>query len=104
GPGDARGWVPPKEFEAGRPLAAACPGPLAYRLAVSLGSVRFGFRGAIAAAAAFALAPFALVIAVAAFYTRFAGAWQMRALFYGIAPAVVALIVKACWNLGRTTL
>ena len=37
-------------------------------------------------------------------YQRFAATWQLRALFYGIAPAVVALIVRACWNLGRKTL
>ncbi|HEX9502078.1 MAG TPA: chromate efflux transporter, partial [Thermoanaerobaculia bacterium] len=35
---------------------------------------------------------------------RFAGNWQLRALFYGIAPVVVALIVKACWNLGKRML
>ena len=28
----------------------------------------------------------------------------MRGLFYGVAPVVVALILKACWNLGRKTL
>src|SRR6266542_3486723 len=27
-----------------------------------------------------------------------------RALFHGIAPAVVALIVKACWSLGKKTI
>ena len=101
---DARGWVTAAEFEDGLALAAACPGPLAYQLAVYLGFVRFGVRGALAVAVSFAFAPFALVLATAALYTRYAGAWQLRALFYGIAPAVVALIAKACWNLGRKTL
>src|SRR5206468_1396299 len=79
-------------------------GPLAYQLAVYCGYIRRGVAGGLAVAVAFALAPFLLVLAVAALYQRFAATWQLRALFYGIAPAVVALIVRACWNLGRKTL
>ena len=40
----------------------------------------------------------------AALYGRLSATWQLRALFYGISPAVVALIVKSCWNLGAKTL
>jgi len=50
------------------------------------------------------LTPFVLVIATAWLYLRFSSNWQLRALFYGVAPVVVALILKACWNLGRKTL
>lgn len=101
---EARGWLSAEEYENGLALAAACPGPLAYQLGVYCGYVRFGVMGGLAVAVAFALAPFLLVICAAALYVRFAGEWQLRALFYGIAPAVVALIVKACWNLGKRTL
>src|SRR6266568_1242396 len=45
-----------------------------------------------------------LVVLVAALYRHYATAWWLRALFHGIAPAVVALIVKACWNLGKKTI
>jgi chromate transporter len=55
-------------------------------------------------AVAFALPPFLLVVATAWLYTRFSTNWQLRALFYGVAPVVVALILKACWNLGKKTL
>jgi chromate transport protein ChrA len=58
----------------------------------------------LAAAAGFALAPYLLVTAAAWCYVRLADSWQIRALFYGIAPVVVSLILKACWNLGRKTL
>jgi chromate transporter len=60
--------------------------------------------GGLAVAAAFGLAPFAIVVTAAWAYTRFAATWQLRGLFYGVAPVVVALILKACWNLGRKTL
>ena len=101
---ESRGWITPDEYEDGLALAAACPGPLAYQLGVYCGYVRFGIGGALAVAVAFGLPPFLLVTAGAALYRTFAGDWHLRALFYGIAPVVVALIVKACWNLGAKTL
>jgi len=101
---EARGWLTAEEYENGLALAAACPGPLAYQLAVYCGYVRFGVVGGLAIAVAFGLAPFLIVTFAAWLYVRFTNNWQLRALFYGIAPVVVALIVKACWNLGKRTL
>ncbi len=101
---ETRGWLTAEEYENGLALAAACPGPLAYQLAVYCGYIRFGIVGGLAVAIAFGLAPFVIVTIAAWLYVRFAGNWQLRALFYGIAPVVVALIVKACWNLGKRTL
>jgi chromate transporter len=101
---EERGWMTAEEYENGLALAAACPGPLAYQLGIYCGYVRFGVMGGLAVAVAFALPPFVIVTVAAYFYVRFAGDWHIRALFYGIAPAVVALIVKACWNLGKRTL
>jgi len=53
---------------------------------------------------AFGFVPFVLVVAVAALYTRLGDAGALRAVFYGVGPVVVALIVKGCWTLGRRTL
>src|SRR6266540_6073621 len=55
---EARRWLTAEEYENGLALAAACPGPLAYQLAVYCGYVRFGVGGGLAVAVAFALAPF----------------------------------------------
>ncbi len=101
---ETRGWLAGEEYEDGLAIAAACPGPLAYQLGVYCGYVRHGIAGGLAVAGAFALAPFLLVTAAAWAYVRFSAAWPLRALFYGVAPVVLALIVKACWNLGRKTL
>jgi chromate transporter len=99
-----RGWLTPDEFENGLALAAACPGPLAYQLGIYCGYIRFGIVGGLAVAVAFGLPPFLIVTTAAWLYVRFAADWHLRALFYGIAPAIVALIINACWNLGRRTL
>ena len=101
---DRRGWLTEAEYDSGLAIAAACPGPLAYQLGVYAGFLRHGLAGGLAVAVAFGLVPFLLVVAVAALYTRLADAWALRAVFYGVGPVVVALIVKGCWTLGRRTL
>src|SRR5947199_1065352 len=101
---EGRRWLTEGEYDDGLAIAAACPGPLAYQLGVYCGYIRQGIAGGLVAAASFALVPYLLVTTVAWLYTRLADNWEIRALFYGIGPVVVSLIVKACWNLGRKTL
>ena len=101
---ETRGWIDEATYDRGLAIATACPGPMAYQLGVYVGYVTFGVAGALAIAVAFALPPFAIVVSIAALYERFAGAETVRGLFYGIGPVVVALILRASWNLGRKTL
>lgn len=101
---EERGWLTEGEYDDGLAIAAACPGPLAYQLGVYCGYIRHGIAGGLAVAASFALVPYLLVVAAASLYTRFSGSWQIQALFHGVGPVVVALIFKACWNLGKKTL
>lgn len=98
------GWFTEEEYERGLAVATACPGPLAYQLGVYCGFVKHGLRGGLAVGFTFALAPFAIVVALAAVYVHFSSAIWLRSLFYGVGPVVVALILKACWNLGLKTL
>src|SRR5258708_5594136 len=101
---EQRRWLSEAEYDDGLAIAAACPGPLAYQLGVYCGFIRHGIPGGFAVAGAFALVPYLLVTTTAWCYVRLGDAWQIRALFYGIAPVVVSLILKACWNLGQKTL
>src|ERR1700741_4801698 len=84
--GEERRWLGDGEYDDGLAIAAACPGPLAYQLGVYCGYIRHGIPGGFAVAGAFALAPYLLVTATAWCYVRLGDAWQIRALFYGIAP------------------
>jgi chromate transporter len=101
---ERRGWLDEDSYDRGLAIATACPGPMAYQLGVYCGYVTHGVLGALAVAVAFAAPPFTIVVAVAALYERFSGAGITRGLFYGIGPVVVALILRASWNLGRKTL
>lgn len=97
-------WIRGDEYDEGLAIATACPGPLAYQLGVYCGYVTRGAAGAIAVAIAFALAPFAIVCLIAALYVRYGSMWQLRAIFTGVSPVVVALILRSCWDLGKKTL
>ena len=39
--------------------------------------------------------------ALAAFYVHFGGLSWMTAIFYGVSPAVIALILHSCWRLSK---
>jgi chromate transporter len=100
---ERRGWITQEEYLEGLAVAQTMPGPLAAQLAMWLGYVRRGFWGAIAAAVPFILPPFVIVSVVAALYVAFAGSNVIQALFYGIGPAVIALILRGAWKLLRVT-
>lgn len=101
---DRKGWLSVAEYDEGLAIATACPGPLAYQLGVYCGYLIHSITGAFAVAAAFVAAPFLIVVAVAALYVEFGSSWPLKGLFFGIAPVVIALIVRSCWDLGKKTL
>ncbi len=100
---ERRGWITQDEYLEGLAVAQTLPGPLAAQLAMWLGYVRRGFWGAVAAAVPFILPPFFIVSIVAAFYVAFRGTTLIQALFYGIGPTVIALILRGAWKLLRVT-
>ena len=100
---ERRRWFTQDEYLQGLAVSQTLPGPLAAQLAMWLGYVRRGFWGACAAAIPFILPPFIIVSAVAALYVAFRGTTIIQALFYGIGPAVIALILRGAWKLVRVT-
>jgi chromate transporter len=96
---ERRGWITQDEYLQGLAVSQTLPGPLAAQLAMWLGYVRRGFWGAVAAAVPFILPPFVIVSIVAALYAAFAGTTVIQALFYGIGPTVIALILRGAWKL-----
>jgi chromate transporter len=101
---EQREWIDEPTYDRGLAIATTCPGPMAYQLGVYFGYITHGIMGALAVALAFALPPFLIVVAIAVLYERFAGSGITRGLFYGIGPVVVALILRATFNLGNKTL
>ena len=100
---ERRGWITQEEYLEGLAVAQTMPGPLAAQLAMWLGYVRRGFWGATAAAIAFILPPFVIVTIVAALYVASEGSNVIQALFYGVGPTVIALILRGAWKLLKVT-
>ena len=101
---EERGWTSPKDYLDGLALAQLAPGPLAAQLAMYLGFTHSGLAGASVVAVAFILPSFLIVWALSAAYVRFGGLPWMRAAFYGIGAAVIAVIARSAWRLARLTL
>ncbi len=98
-----RRWYTQDEYLEGLAVSQTLPGPLAAQLAMWLGYVRRGFAGALVAALAFVLPPFVIVSVVAAVYVTYERTTAIQALFYGIGPAVIALILRGAWKLVSVT-
>ncbi|MDT5257190.1 MAG: chromate transporter [Mycobacterium sp.] len=100
---EQRGWIDRRDFLDGVALGQTMPGPLAAQVAMWVGYLRKGAPGALAVALAFIAPSFLLVVAVGALYVRYSGLPVVAALFYGIAPAVMAIITIAAVKLVKLT-
>ena len=100
---ERRAWIDRRDFLDGVALGQTMPGPLAAQVAMWVGYLRRGSLGALAVAAAFIAPSFLIVVGVGALYTSYAGLPVVQSLFYGIAPAVMAIITIAAIKLVRMT-
>jgi chromate transporter len=101
---EERRWLSKQDYVEGLALAQLAPGPLAAQLAIYLGWVRGGVLGATLIGLAFVLPSFIMVLALAALYLRFGGMPWMRAAFYGVGAAVIAIIGRSAYKLVKLTL
>lgn len=100
---EQRRWMARQDLLDGIALGQTMPGPLAAQVAMWVGFLRKGALGALATAAAFIAPSFAVVLALAHFYVRYQGLGWVQSVFYGVSPAVIAIIVLAAWRLARLT-
>ena len=101
---EQRGWVSERDFVEGMAVSQTLPGPFAAQLASWIGFIKGGRLGATLCVVAFVLPPFLLVTVIAALYVAFEGLTWMQAMFYGIGPAAVALILLSMWGLMKLVL
>jgi chromate transporter len=101
---DERQWIERDDYLQGLALSQLSPGPLAAQLAMYLGWVRAGVRGAALVGAAFVGPSFLMVLALAGFYVRFGGLPWMQGVFYGVGAAVVAIIALSTRKLAAMAL
>jgi chromate transporter len=94
-------WLTKEEMREGIAVCQSLPGPLAIQVGIWISYIRGGFWGAWAGGWAFILPNFIIVATLAALYVRFEGLPAVAAIFYGVSPAVIALILHSCYRLTK---
>lgn len=100
---ESRGWFSKADYQEGLAFAQLSPGPLAAQLAMYLGWLRGGWLGATGVGVAFVLPSFLMVLALSALYLHYGSLPFIQSAFYGIAPAVSAIILRSALKLVKTT-
>src|SRR6266481_4841693 len=96
-----RGWLTKQEMRDAIAVSQSLPGPLAIQVGIFAAYLRGGFWGAWAGGWAFILPNFLIVAALGALSVHFGQLSWMTAIFYGVSPAVIALILHSCWRLSK---
>src|SRR5213596_2456180 len=94
-------WLTKDEMREGIAVCQSLPGPLAIQVGIWVSYIRGGFWGAWAGGWAFILPNFIIVAALGALYVRLEGLPAVAAIFYGVSPAVIALILYSCYRLTK---
>jgi chromate transporter len=96
-----RGWLTKEQMREAIAVCQSLPGPLAIQVGVYIAYMRGGFWGAWAGGWAFILPNFVIVAALGALYVHLGALQPVTAIFYGVSPAVIALILHSCYRLAK---
>jgi chromate transporter len=98
---DERKWLTKEQMREAIAICQSLPGPLAIQVGVYVSYLRGGFWGAWAGGWAFILPNFVIVAALGALYVYLGDLQLVTAIFYGVSPAVIALILHSCYRLAK---
>jgi chromate transporter len=96
-----RKWLTKEQMREVIAVCQSLPGPLAIQVGIFISYLKGGQRGAWAGGWAFILPNFLIVAALGALYVHFEGLKPITAVFYGVSPAVIALILHSCYRLAK---
>lgn len=99
-----RGWLSKDRFLEGWAVCQMLPGPASTQLGIYVGYLRAGFFGAVITAICFILPGFLIILTYSILYTRYGTIPAAQGIFYGIKPAVIAIIVFSIYRLGVSAL
>jgi chromate transporter len=97
-------WISERRFLHALNYCMMLPGPEAQQLATYIGWLLHRTWGGIVAGALFVLPSLFILVALSWVYVRFGEVDWVAGLFYGIKPAVSAIVLQAVWRIGSRTL
>ena len=101
---ERRRWISEKRFLHALNYCMVLPGPEAQQLATYIGWLMHRSWGGIAAGALFVLPSLFILIGLSWLYIAFGDMPLVAGLFYGIKPAVTAIVVQAAHRIGSRAL
>jgi chromate transporter len=96
-----RKWLSKDQMREVIAICQSLPGPLAIQVGIYISYLRAGFWGAWAGGWAFIFPNFVIVAALGALYVYLGDLKPVTAIFYGVSPAVIALILNSCYRLAK---
>ncbi len=101
---EERRWVSEGRFLHALNYCMLLPGPEAQQLAIYIGWLLHGTPGGLAAGILFVIPGFLAILALSILYAGYQGTAFVAALFFGLKPAVMAIVVEAVFRIGRRAL
>ena len=101
---ERRRWISERRFLHALNFCMVLPGPEAQQLATYIGWLMHRTRGGIVAGGLFVLPSLFILIALSWVYVAFGDVPLVAGLFYGIKPAVTAIVVQAAHRIGSRAL
>jgi chromate transporter len=101
---ERRRWISEKRFLHALNYCMLLPGPEAQQLATYIGWLMHRTLGGIVAGALFVLPSLFILMALSWIYLRFGDVPLVAGLFYGLKPAVTALVLHAAHRIGTRAL
>ena len=98
---DQKRWIGQQRFLFALSYCTLLPGPEAQQLATYVGWLLNGTRGALVAGTLFILPGVVALLALSGLYVVFGDTTVVEALFLGVAPAVIAIVVQAVSRVAR---
>ena len=99
-----RKWLSEKRFLHALNYCMLLPGPEAQQLATYIGWLMHKTRGGVAAGVLFVLPSLFLLIGLSWLYIAYGQVTWVAGLFYGIKPAVAAIVLQAAYRIGSRVL
>jgi len=99
-----RRWLSEERFLHALNYCMVLPGPEAQQLATYIGWLMHRTAGGLVAGGFFVLPSLVLLIVLSWLYARFGSTALIAGIFYGLKPAVTAIVAHAAWRIGRRTL
>jgi len=96
-----RKWLTKEQMREAIAVCQSLPGPLAIQVGIYISYLCTGFWGAWAGGWAFIFPNFVIVAALGALYVHLGDLPAVTAVFYGVSPAVIALILHSCYRLAK---